>query len=457
MTLWHGRFQSKLDPKAWELNVSLPVDRRLAVHDVRGSIAWAGGLARAGVISAEEGDTLITGLQQILDEFKSQTFIFQESDEDIHTAVERRLVEIVGPVGGKLHTGRSRNDQVATDFRLWMMDAIPAMDDLLQAVQATLLEQAIQGQDVVLPGYTHMQRAQPILLAHWWLSFFWPLQRDRERLQQLAQRAASLPLGAGALAGSAYPLDRDWLAAELGFAKVCENSLDAVSDRDFAAEYLFICSLLGVHLSKLSESMVIFTSAEFGFFNLSDAFSTGSSLMPQKKNPDLFELTRGKSGALIGLLTGLLATLKGLPSTYDKDLQEDKRSVFEATDILAAIIPALCGSVSTISVRRDRMSAAVDDTMLATDVADYLVRHGTPFREAHGIVGKAVRLAEEKGIALSALSLSDWQQLGPFDQDILAVFDPLQSIQNRNLYGGTGPQAVQEQIRRARQVLRENL
>jgi argininosuccinate lyase len=453
MTLWHGRFQSKLDPSAWDLNTSLPVDQRLALQDVRGSIAWAGGLADAGVITSEEAAQIQAGLRQILAEFEQGSFTFAESDEDIHTAVERRLGEIIGPVAGKLHTGRSRNDQVATDFRLWMLDTLPILDEAIRGLQTCLVDLASASTTVIMPGYTHLQRAQPVLLAHWFLSFFWPLQRDRERLAQLVGRVSSLPLGSGALAGTAYPLDREALAVNLGFQRVSPNSLDAVSDRDFAAEYLFITGMLGIHLSKLAEAMVLYTSAEFGYFTLSDAYSTGSSLMPQKKNPDLFELTRGKSGVLVGLLTGLLVTLKGLPSTYDKDLQEDKRPVFEATDTLLAILPAITGALGTMTVNKEKMLSAVDSAMLATDVADYLVRLGMPFRQAHGVVGKAVHLAEEKGLGLSQLTMDDWRALGPFDPDIYDMFDPARSIQYRAATGGTATSAVEKQLEQARSEL----
>src|SRR5512140_2771623 len=378
MTLWGGRFSGKLDPAAWTLNASLPFDQRLAKQDVEGSIAWASAIAQVGILSADEAKSIIAGLQTVGAEFESGVFAFAEADEDIHTASERRLGELIGPLAGKLHTGRSRNDQVATDFRLWMLEALPALDAAIAGLQATFIARAESDKDILMPGYTHLQRAQPILLSHWWLSHFWPLQRDRERLADLRKRVAVLPLGSAALAGTAFPVDRPALAQALGFDSASPNSLDAVSDRDFAAEFLFAAALLGVHLSKLAEAMVLFTSAEFGFFGLSDAFSTGSSLMPQKKNPDMFELARGKSGTLIGLLTGLLATLKGLPSTYDKDLQEDKLPVFNAYDTLLALLPVLSGAVETLSPRRERMRADIDAAMLATDLADYLVVKGTP-------------------------------------------------------------------------------
>jgi argininosuccinate lyase len=305
-----------------------------------------------------------------------------------------------------------------------------------------------------MPGYTHLQRAQPILLAHWWLSHYHPLQRDRERLADLVKRVSILPLGSGALSGTPVPVDRAALAESLGFAVASPNSLDAVSDRDFAAEYLFCATMTGIHLSKLSEQIVLYTSAEFGFFELSDSFSTGSSLMPQKKNPDVFELTRGKAGTLIGMLTGLLATLKGLPSTYDKDLQEDKAPVFAATDTLLAVLPVIAGALRTITAKPQRMRNAIDSFMMATDLADYLVSKGIPFRETHAIAGKAVRLAGEKKIGLEEISLEAYQSLCPaFEADVYQVFDPLESVEKRNAIGGTSPQSVKNQIDGVKRLL----
>jgi argininosuccinate lyase len=445
-SLWGGRFRGKLNEGAYALNASLPFDKRLAKQDVKGSTAWAGALSRAGVLTPAESARILSGLEAVEAELESGSFAFADSDEDIHTAVERRLGELIGPLAGKLHTGRSRNDQVATDFRLWMLEALPELDAAIKGLQSMLVAMAEQHLYTLMPGYTHLQRAQPVTLAHWLLSHFWALQRDRERLFDLRKRVAVLPLGCGALAGTAFPIDRAALAEALGFDAPAPNSLDAVSDRDFAAEYLFCTAMTGVHLSKLAENIILFTTAEFGFFELSDAFSTGSSLMPQKKNPDVFELARGKAGTLIGLLAGMLATLKGLPSTYDKDLQEDKVPVFQATDTLLAILPVLAGALETMTVDEKRMLAAIDASMLATDLADYLVRRGIPFREAHGMAGKAVRVAAEKGLSLDGLSLSDWQALGPFEADVEDVFDPLKSLERRNAIGGTSPGAVKEQI-----------
>ena len=447
MTLWGGRFSQKLDDLAWALNASLPVDQRMAIQDVEGSIAWAAAIHRAGILTDEEHASISTGLDTVRNEFASGEFIFQPSDEDIHTAVERRLSELIGPAAGKLHTGRSRNDQVATDFRLWMLNKIPELHSAILILQNALVEQAELAGETIMPGYTHLQRAQPILLGHWWLSHYWALKRDVERLQDLTKRVSVLPLGSGALAGAPFALDRDALAESLGFDEVSQNSLDAVSDRDFAAEYLFVCSMASVHLSKLAEQIVLYTTAEFGFFELSDAFSTGSSLMPQKKNPDVFELTRGKAGTMIGLLTGLMSTLKGLPSTYDKDLQEDKAPVFQATDTLLSILPVMAAALRTITVKSERMRGAIDSTMMATDLADYLVEKGVPFREAHSLAGKVVRAAGEAKVRMEELPLEAYQAISPvFEADVYQVFDPLESINKRNTVGGTSLQSVKNQI-----------
>ena len=454
MTLWGGRFSQKLDDLAWALNSSLPVDQRMAIQDVDGSLAWADAIHKAGILSDEEHASISLGLDTVRKEFASGQFIFLPSDEDIHTAVERRLSELIGAAAGKLHTGRSRNDQVATDFRLWMLQAIPELNSAFIILQSALVEQAELAGETIMPGYTHLQRAQPILLAHWWLSHYWALKRDVERLNDLTKRVSVLPLGSGALAGAPFPVDRDALAKSLGFAEVSQNSLDAVSDRDFAAEYLFICSMTAVHLSKLAEQIVLFTTAEFGFFELSDAFSTGSSLMPQKKNPDAFELTRGKAGTLIGLLAGLMSTLKGLPSTYDKDLQEDKAPVFQATDTLLAILPVMAAALRTITVKPERMRGAIDSTMMATDLADYLVAKGVPFREAHSLAGKVVRAAGEANVRMEELPLEAYQAISPvFEADVYQVFDPLASINKRNTVGGTSLQSVKMQIEGVKRLL----
>ena len=341
--LWGGRFSQDPNALAFKFNASLPFDQRLWREDIRGSGAWALALVQAGVLTPLEGAQIAAGLERVHQEFESGSFQFMPSDEDIHTAVERRLIELLGPVGGKLHTGRSRNDQVATDFRLWVMGAEELIIAHLRDLQQALVAQAETHAATLLPGYTHLQHAQPITFGHWLMGYFWALERDVERWTHSRERVAVSPLGGAALAGTAYAIDREALAHDLGFTRASDNSLDSTSDRDFAAEFLFNAALLATHLSRLAESLILYSSAEFGFVTLADAYATGSSLMPQKKNPDVLELTRGKAGTLIGVLTGLLATLKGLPSAYDKDLQEDKPPVFAAFDTLDLMLPVLAG------------------------------------------------------------------------------------------------------------------
>ena len=454
--LWTGRIEGEMDEGAAALNASLAFDKRLAPQDLRGSIVWAHALAKIGILTADEADLIGRGLDKIGKEIAGGTFVFAATDEDIHTAVERRLGELIGDAAGKLHTGRSRNDQVATDFRMWLMEADDRLQHELRNLQVSLMTRAEWDFGIAMPGYTHMQRAQPVLLSHWWLAHFWALARDAERLSQLRARTAVCPLGSGALAGTAFPVDREAIARELGFTHPAANSLDAVSDRDFAAEFLFWAAMTGVHLSRLADALILFSTAEFGFIEMADAYSTGSSLMPQKKNPDVLELVRGKSGKLIGLLTGLLATLKGLPSAYDKDLQEDKPPVFEAVDTLEAVLPVLPLLIGSLSVRGENMSAAIDDGMLATDLADYLVRKGMPFRKAHTAAGKAVRRSAELGVPLARMALEEYQKIDPeFGAGLAEVFEVGRSLSRRSVAGGTAPDAVKEQIRLAKAKLAE--
>jgi len=452
--LWGGRFEAQTDALVHRYHASIGFDVRLYDEDITGSLAWTDGLHAAGLLSAGERDALVAGLERVREEFAVGLFAIAPDDEDIHAAVERRLTEIVGPVGGKLHTGRSRNDQVATDFRLWTMRACNRLDGLLADAQGALIESAAAALNLPMPGYTHLQHAQPITWGHWALSHFWPLARDRERLQAARASAAVLPLGSGALAGSAFPLDRAALAEQLGFRGITSNSIDGVSDRDFAAEFLFAAALLGVHLSRLAEQLILFSSAEFGFVRLADAYSTGSSIMPQKKNPDTLEVTRGKSGRLIGHLTGFLATLKGLPSAYDKDLQEDKEPVFDAADTLELALPVMTGLLGTLELRPERMARQLEAGLLATELADYLVRRGLPFRQAHHLVGRVVRLGEERGMPITSLSADDLQAISPhFGGDTATVLTVPAALAARNLPGGTGPDALQEQLAAARQAL----
>ena len=458
--LWGGRFEQETDRLVQQFNASLPFDVRLYNEDVDGSIAWARALAAAGVLTEAEVETIVGGLERVRQEFEEGTIAFLDSDEDVHTAVERRLTEIVGEVGGKLHTGRSRNDQVATDFRLWTMRACEQVQAYLEDVQQALADSAEAHLQAPMPGYTHLQHAQPVTWGHWALSHFWPLQRDKGRFGRAREAAAVLPLGSAALAGTAYPIDREALAQALGFVddsgrpRISRNSLDGVSDRDFAADFLYAAALLGVHLSRLAEQLILFSSREFGFVELSDAYSTGSSLMPQKKNPDTLELTRGKAGRLIGQLTGLLATLKGLPSTYDKDLQEDKEPVFDAYDTLVLALPVAAGTVQTLTVRPERMAAQLEPGLLATDLADYLVKVGVPFREAHGLVGEVVRLAEEEGVPLDEVDLEAMREVsGHFGEDVMALFDFERSLAQRAVTGGTAAGALEAQLEAARGAL----
>jgi argininosuccinate lyase len=447
MTLWGGRFAEPTDTDLKALNDSIAFDQRLYRQDIAGSIAYARAIAQAGVISAQEADTLVSGLEAVRAEFDAGTFELKPDDEDIHTAVERRLTELVGAVGGKLHTGRSRNDQVATDFRLWVLDALAEVDDLLSQFQMALIGQAETHLHTVMPGYTHLQPAQPITAAHWLMSFFWMVARDRERLADARRRTAICPLGSGALAGTPFAIDRAQLAHELGFTSYSQNSLDAVSDRDFVAETLFTLALLSTHLSRLAEDIIIYSNPLFGYITLNDRYSTGSSLMPQKRNADPMELTRGKAGRLIGNLVAFLTTLKGLPSTYNKDLQEDKERLFDAVDTIKLLLPVVTAIITTLKLNPDRLRAALNEDLLATDLADYLVHKGLPFREAHHVVGQAVRLANEQSIRLSAIPLDAYQQLSPlFTDDVINTFDFEASVARRNSTGGTAPEAVSEQI-----------
>ncbi len=452
--LWGGRFAAETDDLVFRFNASIGFDQRLYDQDITGSIAWAKGLARAGVLTDEEAAAIVAGLEAIREELSGGAFEFKPADEDIHTAVERRLMELTGPVGGKLHTGRSRNDQIATDFRLWVMSACEQVDAWIEELQRALVDSAAANLNLAMPGYTHLQHAQPVTWGHWALSFFWPLMRDRQRFTETQTRTAVMPLGSAALAGTAFPIDRQFLADELGFEAISANSMDGVSDRDFAADFNYAAAMLGLHLSRLSEQLVIFSSAEFNFVRLHDAYSTGSSIMPQKKNPDTLELTRGKSGRLIGGLMGLLATLKGLPSTYDKDLQEDKESVFDAFDTLSMILPVMTGLLRTLDINGAGMAEQLEPGLLATELADYLVKKGLPFRQAHGHVGQLVRTAEMQGKPLTELTTAELQAVSPlFGGDIEQVLNVEYALAQRDVTGGTSPAALQEQLQAARQQL----
>lgn len=471
--LWGGRFTGDIAPLMARFNASLPFDWRLWEADITGSVAWARVICRAGLLAESERDRIIAGLEAVRAEIGADppAAFAGASDEDIHSYVERRLTERIGPVAGKLHTGRSRNDQVATDVRLWLKAEIRGQEPgdrdqesgvsfqpptsnlqhLLSSLIRAATDRAEAELDVLMPGYTHVQPAQPVRWSHWLLSHAWAWQRDRERLADLLKRVDVLPLGAGALAGCPFPVDRDALAAELGFAAVSPNSMDAVSDRDFVAEFLFWAALTGVHLSRWAEDLIFWSSREFGFVTLADAYSTGSSLMPQKKNPDALELLRGKAARLAGHLAGLLVLLKGLPSAYDKDLQEDKEPLFDAVETLAVALPVAQGVLETLTIHPDRMAAALGDELLATDLADALVRAGVPFRQSHHLVGQAVRRAEELGCALRAVPLADLQAIDPhFTAEMATVWDFERSVEQRSVAGGTSRTAVASQIAQLR-------
>ena len=433
--------------------VSLPFDSRLAADDLVGSRAHVRGLARAGLLTEDETASVLAALDTVELELADGTFIFAPSDEDIHTAVERRVTELAGPAGAKLHTGRSRNDQVATDLRLFAKREIGVVIGKVLDLQRVLLARATEVGEASVPGYTHLQRAQPVLLAHHLLAHGWAMARDIDRLVDARGRLDVSPLGAGALAGSSLPLDPAATAADLGFADVFANSLDAVSDRDFVAESLFVLALLGVHLSRLAEEIILWSTDEFGFLGLADAYSTGSSMLPQKKNPDIAELTRGKTGRLIGNLTGLLATLKALPLAYNRDLQEDKEPFFDSLDTVVLALGAMTGLLASSTFRLDAMAQAANaPTAAATDLAEWLVASGTPFRDAHAIVGSLVRRSLDEGIALREL-VAGSPDLGP---DAVFLVDPGVAVTRRTTPGGGGPLPVSLQLERfAEQVERD--
>jgi argininosuccinate lyase len=447
--LWHGRFADAPAEALLDFTESLSFDSRLAPDDLAGSRAHVDMLARVGLITEEERSVMGAALTRVEAELAAGTFTFLPLDEDIHTAVERRVTELAGPAGAKLHTGRSRNDQVALDLRLYVRREGRVVGRKLCDLMQVLLRRAAQAhaEDVYLPGYTHMQRAQPVLLAHHLLAHFWALSRDVDRLADALDRADVSPLGAGALAGSTLPLDPAGVAAALGFARPFENSLDAVSDRDFVAELLFVAALAQVHLSRIGEEVVLWATEEFGFLRLADAYSTGSSMLPQKKNPDIAELVRGKAGRLIGNLTGFLATLKGLPLSYNRDLQEDKEPLFDTLDTLVLAASAMAGLLDTSTFDYARMRTAADaPASAAADLAEDMVRAGTPFRDAHALVGKLVRESVERGIPLDELIMTE-PKLGP---DALAALESGASVRRRTSPGGAGTASVAAQLESAR-------
>jgi len=451
-TLWHGRFESGPSEVLLTYTVSLPYDQRLAPYDIMGSRAHVRGLARVDLLTEADAEAVLIALDEVEAELASGNFTFVPSDEDIHTAVERRVTEIAGPAGARLHTGRSRNDQVATDLRLFVKDNMAMIARLVVDLEQVLFDRAVEAGGAYLPGYTHLQRAQPVLLSHHLLAHFWTFRRDVTRLMAARTAADVSPLGAGALAGSTLPLDPDGVAKDLGFSARFENSLDVVSDRDYVADSLYALTMIGIHLSRIGEEFVLWSSEEFGFVTVDDGYATGSSMMPQKKNPDIAELARGKGGRLIGNLTGLLATLKGLPLSYNRDLQEDKEGLFDAIDQIAAGLVAVTGMIATATFRTDAMAKAADESAAgATDLADFLVRAGMPFRDAHAVVANVVRESIDTGKTLAEVT-SEAEHQGPAAAALLA---PGVGIQLRSSPGASGPGPVAIQLESATSALAE--
>ncbi len=453
--MWKGRFETETSDLVQKLGESISFDWRLFRHDVRGSIAHSKALLKAGILTAEEQSAIEKGLLEIRDEIAAGEFTFQIELEDIHMNIESALTARIGAPGAKLHTARSRNDQIALDARMYCRDEVAEIRDRIADLQTALLGVCERFPSAVVPGYTHLQRGQPVLFAHHLLAYVEMLSRDAERLSDAEKRIDVMPLGSGALAGSTIVLDRELVARELGFSKISQNSMDAVSDRDFIAEILFTLSLLGLHLSRLSEDVVLWASAEFGFVTLSDAHTTGSSLMPQKKNPDVAELTRGKSGRLVGNLISLLTTLKGLPMTYNRDLQEDKEPLFDSLDTAKLVLAVMAEMIAEMTINEATTEKAASDPMLlATDIADYLVLRGVPFRQAHEIVGKTTAFCVKEGRGFPDLSLEEFRQFSEvFEPDVLDLFDVGKALAARQAIGAPSPENVANQVKRWRKAL----
>ena len=451
-----GRFQKEVEKKVVEYTASIHFDKRLYNYDIAGSIAHARMLAKQAIISNKEAELIVMALTSIRDEMEQGTFTLRDDLEDVHMNIEARLIEKVGEVGRKLHTARSRNDQIALDMRLYVKEAISNAIEMLIELQKALLDLAEANEDEIMPGYTHLQRAQPVLFAHHLLAYFEMLQRDIERFRDCRKHADVMPLGSGALAGVPYPIDREFLARELGFSQISENSIDAVSDRDFVIEYQAAASIAMMHLSRLAEELILWSSAEFGFIELDDAYTTGSSLMPQKKNPDVAELARGKTGRVYGNLLAILTAMKSLPLSYNRDLQEDKESLFDSVDTLLSTLDVFAGMVRTAKVKGDKTRrAAEEDHILATDLADYLVKKGVPFREAHSIVGGLVQHAIENEKSFKELGIDEYKSFSQyFDNDVYSITVD-SSVKARNAVGGTAPEQVKRQLARARKIVED--
>ena len=452
---WGGRFPRETDKLTEEFTASISFDKRLYPYDIKGSMVYCEALAKAKVISQDEKSEILRALKEIEAEIAGGDFPFTAHGEDIHMHIEQRLIEKIGETGGKLHTGRSRNDQVALDLRLYLKEEATIIINLLKGPQGSLVGMADKHIAVIMPGYTHLRKAQPILLSHHLMAYYEMFKRDKERLIDALKRIDCLPLGSGALAGTPYSIDREYLAKQLGFAGISQNSIDAVSDRDFVAEFLLCCALAMMHLSRLSEELIIWSAPEFGFLHLPPEFCTGSSIMPQKANPDVLELIRGKTGRVYGALITMLTVLKGLPLSYNRDLQEDKEPLFDTCDTVKNSLQVMAGLIENIEIDQGRMKAAAAEGYAnATDLADYLVTKGTPFREAHQITGKAVLYAEEKGVPLDALSLDDLRTFSPsFEEDVFAYIRTEDSVDHRHNVGGTARKRVAEQIKKAQEEL----
>lgn len=455
MKLWGGRFTKNTDSFVDEFNASLPVDKHLYRQDIKGSMAHARMLAKVGIITSDEAEQIGGGLQAILEEIEQGVFSFDVSDEDIHMAVERALTDKIGAVGGKLHTARSRNDQVALDSRMFLKDAIVEVGREIIALQNELVAIAEREMETILPGYTHLQRAQPVLFSHHMMAYYWMLRRDFKRLLGCYKRTNVMPLGSAALAGTTYPIDMDFVAEELGFDKISNNSMDAVSDRDYIIEFQAAASILAMHLSRLAEELIIWSSAEFSFIELDDAYTTGSSIMPQKKNADVAELIRGKTGRVYGNLMQILTTMKGLPLAYNKDMQEDKEGLLDTIETIANCLIGVRGMISTMTVHSTVMHQAAEGGFTnATELADYLVGKGVPFREAHRIAGNLVRKAIDEGCWLADFSIEEFKDESPLiEDDIYDVLDIANAVKRRDVRGGTAPNRVAEQIEKAKSML----
>ncbi|MFT9598488.1 argininosuccinate lyase [Mesobacillus sp.] len=453
--LWGGRFTGSAEDWVDEFGASIGFDQELADQDIEGSIAHATMLAKCGVITEDEADVIIQGLESLRQKASKGELEYSAKLEDIHLNIEHHLTELIGPTGGKLHTARSRNDQVATDMHLYLKEQVSEIIELINEFQKTLVHQAEQNIETLMPGYTHLQRAQPISFAHHLMAYFWMLDRDKQRYMDSMKRINLSPLGAGALAGTTFPIDRHMTAEILGFEGIYENSLDAVSDRDFILEFLSGSSILMMHLSRLCEEIILWSSQEFQFIELSDAFTTGSSIMPQKKNPDMAELIRGKTGRVYGSLLGLLTVLKGLPLAYNKDMQEDKEGMFDTVKTVKGSLKIFAGMIGSMKVKEEKMAKSVkNDFSNATELADYLAAKGVPFREAHEIVGKLVLECIQKGCYLADLPLEAYKSMNPlFDENIYEALNPYNAVERRNSAGGTGFSQVKIQIEKAKTSL----